>query len=86
MESSSPAVLDTSGLLLAKAVQAATGDRVSPGSVDECATGDKPAAAARERGIASEVVKLSNAPGSRERRSDQVQVRVVENVIPTEDR
>ena len=43
---------------LAKAVQAATGDSVEIAFVDQGYTGEKPATAAREHGIALEVVKL----------------------------
>nr|WP_015061157.1 IS5 family transposase [Pseudomonas sp. K-62]BAM13993.1 transposase [Pseudomonas sp. K-62] len=46
---------------LAKAVQAATGESVEVAFVDQGYTGEKPAAAAREHGIALEVVKLSEA-------------------------
>ena len=46
---------------LAKAVQAATGESVEVAFVDQGYTGEKPAAAAREHGIALEVVKLPEA-------------------------
>ncbi len=46
---------------LAKAVQAATGQSVEVAYVDQGYTGEKPAAAAREHGIALEVVKLPEA-------------------------
>jgi transposase len=46
---------------LAKAVQAATGESVEVAFVDQGYTGEKPATAAREHGIALEVVKLSEA-------------------------
>ena len=46
---------------LAKAVQAATGDSVDLAYVDQGYTGDKPAKAAADEGIALEVVKLPEA-------------------------
>ena len=46
---------------LATAVQAATGQSVEPGFADQGYTGEKPAAAAKEHGIALEVVKLPEA-------------------------
>jgi len=46
---------------LAAAVQAATGQGVEPGFADQGYTGEKPAAAAKEHGIALEVVKLPEA-------------------------
>ncbi len=46
---------------LAKAVQAATGESVEVAFVDQGYTGEKPATAAREHGIALEVVKLPEA-------------------------
>jgi transposase len=46
---------------LAKAVQAATGESVEVAFVDQGYTGEKPAQAARERGIELEVVKLPEA-------------------------
>lgn len=46
---------------LAQAVQEATGESVELAFVDQGYTGDKPAEAARQRGIALEVVKLPDA-------------------------
>lgn len=46
---------------MAKAIQAATGDSVEVAFVDQGYTGQKPAAAAAEHGVALEVVKLSEA-------------------------
>ena len=46
---------------LARAMQAATGESVEVAFVDQGYTGEKPAAAAREHGIALEVVKLPEA-------------------------
>ena len=46
---------------LAKAVQGATGESVEIPFVDQGCTGEKPAAAARARGIELEVVKLPEA-------------------------
>jgi transposase len=46
---------------LTEAVQAATGESVEVAFVDQGYTGEKPAAAARERGIALEAVTLADA-------------------------
>ncbi len=48
---------------LAEAVQAATGESVEVAFVDHGYTAEKPATAAREHGIALEVVKLPEAKG-----------------------
>jgi transposase len=46
---------------LAEAMQAATGETIEVAFVDQGYTGEKPAAAARERGIKLEVVRLPEA-------------------------